>query len=155
MNAGSIISEPGAALHAAAPATRLTILYDERCAFCLRCRDWLATQPCLIEVELLASGSPAAKERYGAVPWIGRELVVVDDLGHVWVGPAAFLMCLWATANHRHHAYLFARPRWAPHAERFFMYISKRRDRWGAWLGRKDRPEDCSWCDDVRIRYGP
>jgi predicted DCC family thiol-disulfide oxidoreductase YuxK len=154
VDAGSVISEPDAALPPAAPATRLTILYDERCAFCLRCRDWLATQPCLIEVDLLPSGSHEAKQRFGAVPWLGRELVVVDDQGHVWVGPAAFLMCLWATARHRHHAYLFARPRWAPHAERFFMYISRRRDRLGAWLG-KDRPDDCSWCDDVRIRYGP
>jgi predicted DCC family thiol-disulfide oxidoreductase YuxK len=130
--------------------SRLTIVYDERCAFCLRCRDWLATQPCLVEVQLLAAGSRAAQERFGAVPWLGRELIVVDDSGHVWVGPAAFLMCLWATARYRHYAYLFSRPRWAPHAERFFRHVSKRRDRWGAWLERQDHADDCSWCDDVR-----
>ena len=57
---------------------RLTILYDERCTFCLRCRDWLATQPCLIPVELLAAGSVGAKRRYGAVAWRGSALAVVD-----------------------------------------------------------------------------
>jgi hypothetical protein len=41
--------------------SKLTVLLDERCAFCLRCRDWLAAQPCLVEVELLPAGSVEAR----------------------------------------------------------------------------------------------
>jgi predicted DCC family thiol-disulfide oxidoreductase YuxK len=133
--------------------TKLTILFDENCTFCLRCRDWLATQPCLVEVDLMPSGSVEARERFGAVPWLGKELVVVDDHGDAWVGPGAFLVCLWATARYRPWSYLLSRPGFSRHTERFFMHVSKRRDRWGAWLSRKD--PDCSYCDDVRVRWDP
>ena len=130
---------------------RLTVLYDERCRFCLRCRDWLLLQPCLVEVELVPAGSAAARERFGAVPWLGTELVVVDDTGQTWIGPAAFLVCLWATVRYRAWSYRLSQPALAPHAERFFMFVSKRRDRWGAWLGRRGRR--CSYCDEVRLRW--
>ena len=127
---------------------RLTVLYDERCAFCLRCRDWLLGQRCLVEVELLPAGSAVAKQRYGAFPMLGDELVVFDDQGRGWVGAAAFLVCLWATVRYRAWAYRFARPHLAPHAERFFRFVSKRRDRWNRWL---DRDDDCTYCDEVRF----
>ena len=129
-------------------ARALTILYDERCEFCRRCRDWLSGQPRLLPVELMAAGSPLARQRYGVVPWLGTELVVVDQDGQVWVGPGAFLMCLWATARYRHWAYLFSRPGWSGHAERFFRRVSKRRDRLGKWLAHMPgADEECSWCD--------
>jgi len=131
---------------------RLTILYDERCAFCLRCRDWLATQPCLVEVELLPSGSDEARARYGSVPWLGNELVVASDEGEVWVGPSAFLMCLWATVRYRSWAFRLSRPGWSRYAERFFVMVSKHRSAWGAWIGRRP-DDDCSWCDDVKTRW--
>ena len=133
---------------------KLTILFDERCAFCVRCRDWLADQPCLVEVEVLPAGSGIAGDRYGAVPWLGDELVVVNEHGQVWVGPAAFLMSLWATARYRPWAYLLSRPGWSSHAERFFIHVSKRRSRYAPWLGRDGEAEDCSYCDDVRLRRG-
>src|ERR671918_2171496 len=122
---------------------RLSVLFDERCAFCRRCRDWLLGQPCLVEVELVPAGAPLARERYGAVPWLGEELVAVDETGRVWVGPGAFLTCLWATARYRPWAFLLARPGFAPLAEAFFRHVSKGRDRWSAWFGRDD--PDCSW----------
>ena len=133
--------------------TKLTILYDESCALCRRARDWLLSQPCLIQVELIPSGSKLAKSRYGALPWLGEELVAVDQSGQAWVGPAAFLTCLWATVRYRPWAYRLAGPRLAPLAERFFLTVSKRRDRWSAWwLGRED--SDCSWCDGLRAGRG-
>ena len=133
--------------------TRLTVLYDERCAFCRRCRDWLLAQPCLVEVELLPAGSAEAHARYGALPWLGKELVAVDDQGHAWVGPAAVLTCLWATVRYRSWAYRLSSPRLAPWAERFFMWVSRRRHLWSPWLDRDD--PDCSWCDQVSLRWGP
>lgn len=132
---------------------RLTVLYDERCGFCRRCRDWLLGQRCLVRVELLPAGSKAVAARYPGVPWLGRELVVVDDLGRVWVGPAAFLACLWATLRYRRWAFLLARPGFARLAERFFLYVSRRRNRWAGWLGRDD--PDCSWCDGLGLFSDP
>ena len=133
--------------------TKLTILYDERCAFCLRCRDWLADQPCLVQVELMPAGSPAARERYGTMPWLGNELIVVDEDGRAWVGSAAFLVCLWATVRYRPWSYLLTRPGFSKYTARFLMHVSKDRGRWGARLGRPE--DDCSWCDDVKLRWDP
>lgn len=130
--------------------TRLTVLYDERCGFCLRCRDWLLSQPCLVEVELLPSGSEEARARYGKLPWLGRELVVVDETGRGWIGPAAFITCLWATARYRPWAYVLSHPRLTPMADRFFLFVSKRRDKLSAWFSRQDR--NCSWCDELRLQ---
>jgi predicted DCC family thiol-disulfide oxidoreductase YuxK len=127
----------------------LTILYDERCAVCRRARDWLLAQPCFVPVRLVPAGSPAVRARYGAVPGLGKELVAVDDNGQAWVGPAAFLTCLWATVRYRPWAYRLAAPALAPFAERFFMFVSKRRDRWSAWLRRDDR--DCTWCEQLQF----
>jgi predicted DCC family thiol-disulfide oxidoreductase YuxK len=135
------------------PASRsLTVLYDERCRFCRRCRDWLLTQRCHLPVELMPAGSEESLRRFGSVPWLRNELVVVDDAGRVWAGPAAFLVCLWATARYRPWAYLLARPQLASHTSRFFRFVSARRDRWSTWFG-KDDP-DCSWCDELRRDWG-
>ena len=128
----------------------LTILFDESCALCRRCRDWLLTQPCLVPVQLLPAGSQEARSRYGDLaPWLGKELVVVDDGGRAWIGPAAFVTCLWATARYRSVSYLLARPTLAPLAERFFLFVSKRRDRFGRWV--EDPDADCSWCEGVMV----
>ncbi|MCA1727523.1 MAG: DUF393 domain-containing protein [Actinobacteria bacterium] len=128
-------------------AQRITILYDERCALCRRVRDWLLAQPCLIQVELLPAGSSEARKRYGDMPWLGEELVVADDQGRVWVGPAAYLTCLWATLRYRSWSYRLSSPRFAPLAERFFRWVTKRRDRFSAWL----EDDDCTWCDQLRV----
>jgi predicted DCC family thiol-disulfide oxidoreductase YuxK len=130
----------------------LVVLYDENCAMCRRARDWLLAQPTLIQLVLVPAGSRAARDRYGTLPWLGQELIVVDDQGRAWVGPAAFLTCLWATVRYRAWAYRLSGPRLAPLAERFFKLVSKRRDRWSAWLGRDD--PDCSWCDELRVGRG-
>lgn len=135
----------GSATGIADPATiRLTVLYDERCGFCLRCRDWLLGQACLLPVDLLPAGSTVARERYGALPWLGNELIVIDDRGRAWLGAAAFVMCLWATARYRAWAYRLARPAFAHHTERFFRFVSKRRDRWSRWF----EGDECAYCDE-------
>jgi predicted DCC family thiol-disulfide oxidoreductase YuxK len=128
--------------------SKLTVVYDERCAFCLRCRDWLATQPVLVAVDLLPAGSSAARARFGAASWLGEALVVADDEGNAWVGPAAFLMCLWATARYRVWSYRLTQPKYERFAERFFLHVSKRRS-YSEWLTRPD--EDCTYCDVLRL----
>lgn len=94
----------------------------------------------------MAAGSPAAIGRYGAVPWRGKELVVVNDRNEVWVGPAAFILCLWATVRYREWSYRLSGPTLAPMAEGFFRAVSKRRMRWSAYLAGEDAPE-CTWCE--------
>jgi predicted DCC family thiol-disulfide oxidoreductase YuxK len=114
---------------------RLTVLYDGTCALCLRCRDFLANSRSLVPLELLPCQSPDARERFGAVPWLGEELVVVSDDGDVWVGPAAFLVAMWALADYREWSYRLSGPALAPLAERFFVAISSQRRQIATLLG--------------------
>jgi len=120
---------------------RLTVLYDESCALCVRCRNWMAEQPAYVELSYLPSGSPEARFRYGSVPWLGAELVVAGDTGDVWVGPAAFLMCLWALRDFREWSYRLSGPAFAPLAERFFHALSSRRRLLAAWFAPAGCPD--------------
>lgn len=124
---------------------RLTVLYDGTCALCLRCRDFLAHARALVPLELLSCQSREARERYGAVPWLGEELVVVSDEGDVWVGPAAFLVAMWALEDYREWSYRLSGPELAPLAERFFVAISSQRRRIASFI-RKPRCEDDGVC---------
>ena len=139
---------------------RLTVLYDGTCALCLRCRDFLAQSRSLVPLELLSCQSPEARERYGAVPWLGEELVVVSDEGDVWVGPAAFLVAMWALADYREWSYRLSGPELAPLAERFFVAISSQRRRIAA-LFRKPRCDEGGVCriphetDDADLSHAP
>ncbi|MCA9589757.1 MAG: DUF393 domain-containing protein [Myxococcales bacterium] len=113
----------------------LTVLYDAGCALCVRAADLLATSPAYVPIELVACASEEARERFGDVPWLGEELVAVSDDGDVWVGPAAFLVCLWALRDYREWAYRLSSEELAPLAERVLVAISARRKGLGAWLG--------------------
>lgn len=126
--------------------SRLTIVYDEHCAVCRRTRDWLLTQPMYVSVEILAAGSPAARSRFGSVPWLRKELVVADDSGNVWAGPAAFLTAMWATRRYRSWSYRLSGEHLAPLAESFFRAVSARRHRWSRFID-DDEPE-CTWCQN-------
>ena len=124
---------------------QLTVLYDGACALCVRCRDFLAVSRTLVPLELLSCQSREARERYGAVPWLGEELVVVSDEGDVWVGSAAFLVSMWALADYREWSYRLSGPELAPLAERFFVTFSSQRKRLATFF-RKPRCEDGDAC---------
>jgi predicted DCC family thiol-disulfide oxidoreductase YuxK len=113
---------------------RLTVLYDASCPICVRCRDWIAGQVAYVEIELLPSACAEARRRYGEVPWLGAELVVVSDQGEVWVGPAAFLVTLWALEEYREWSYRLSGPTFSSMAERFFVALSHRRKCSAGWL---------------------
>jgi predicted DCC family thiol-disulfide oxidoreductase YuxK len=49
----------------------MTVIYDERCAFCRRCRLWLADQATHVPLRFLAAGSADARQRYGGSWWLG------------------------------------------------------------------------------------
>jgi predicted DCC family thiol-disulfide oxidoreductase YuxK len=118
----------------------LTVVYDETCALCHRCRHWLEMQPTLVELEFVAAGSEEARRRYGGLPWLGAELVVASAAGEVWVGPAAFLMALWATEEFRPWSYRLSGRHFAPLAEWFFRTVSSKR-RYLGFLGRDECPD--------------
>jgi predicted DCC family thiol-disulfide oxidoreductase YuxK len=135
---------------------RLTVLYDEQCALCRRCRHWLEHQSTYVPLDFLAAGTPAARERYGEVPWLGAELVVVSEAGDLWVGPAAFLVALWATVDYRRWSYRLSGRALAPLAERFFHLISSNRKRIGAMVGSRDCPDGrCHHRDEQEPAYAP
>jgi predicted DCC family thiol-disulfide oxidoreductase YuxK len=110
----------------------LTVLYDEQCAMCRRSADWLLEQPCFVPMVLLPAGSQRARELYGSLPWFGDQLIVVSDSGEVWAGTAAFLVCLWATAEYRELSLWLSTPGLAPLAERFFRWVSAKRGKLSA-----------------------
>ncbi len=111
---------------AAAAPQKLTVVYDDRCAVCRRCQQWLVRQPAYVELEPVAASSAEAHARFGGLP-LGHELIVADEHGRAWIGPAAFLMCLWALRDWRQWSYRLASPSLASHAERFFVNLSRRR----------------------------
>ena len=84
-------------------------------------------QDLLLPVEFLAAGSPAARERYEDLDWYKVELMVVAEDGRAWVGPAAFLMCMWATKRYRRMSHRFRSPALAPVVETFFHGLSSNR----------------------------
>jgi predicted DCC family thiol-disulfide oxidoreductase YuxK len=115
---------------------KLTVLFDASCALCVRCRDFLAASETFVPLEFVACQSADARQRYGAIPWLGEELVVVNDHGEVWVGASAFLMCLWALRDYREWSYRLSGPLLAPLAERFFVALSAERAKIARFVGK-------------------
>lgn len=123
--------------------TALTVLYDENCNLCRRSAHWLTEQPAYVPIEVLAAGSPAARERYGRVRALGDELVVVADDSRVWWGsPDGFLMCLWALRRWRPWAIRLSRRGLSGLAGALFKRVSTHRAAIGAILG----PPACEDC---------
>jgi predicted DCC family thiol-disulfide oxidoreductase YuxK len=95
---------------------RLTVLYDAGCPLCTRFRDWLLAKPTLVPLALVPAGSHAARIMFPGLDHAAtlQEITVVADTGAVWTGEAAWVLCLWATVEHRGHAEQLARPAWLP-----------------------------------------
>lgn len=124
---------------------RITVLFDPQCALCRRAREWMLGQRAYVEIEFMPATSAEARDRYGSLPWLGDELLVVSNHGQVWVGPAAFITCLWALVEWRPWAFRLSGS-CAGLAERFFVNVSKNR----AFLARFINHE----CEDGLCRIG-
>lgn len=112
------------------PVRSATVLYDPQCALCRRARQWLSAQSQLCRLELLAAGSEEAYLRFPGLDHASttESLTVVADDGRVWQGDDAFLVCLWATREHRPAAVRLATPALRPMARRIFGLISDNRE---------------------------
>lgn len=109
--------------------TKLTVLYDDACGFCTRCRWWLATQPQYVTLDFVPAGSPEAARRFPALRDAGEELTVVDDEGGVYRAADAFIMCLWALVEYRELADELSSVLLKPFARATFALVSGSR-RW-------------------------
>ena len=133
MAAGPVAGAGGLPREVAGPGA-LTVFYDPGCELCRRCRAWLEVQPTWIPLQFVEADGPTARRFVPQVPWLGTELVVVADDGATWIGPAAFLTCLWATRRYRGWSARLAAPAFAPLAERFFHAVSSNRSRLAAFV---------------------
>jgi len=83
---------------------RLYVLFDQECALCQGCRQWLMRQQAFIELHFIPLQSPEIARRFpGLQEWdqmdLREKLVVVSDEGAVYQGQYAWIMCLTRCAN--------------------------------------------------------
>ena len=117
---------------------KLTVLYDATCAFCIRCRHWIADQRHLVPVEFVPRRSAEAERRFPGASSPEDELVVVSDEGAIYRGDSAFLMCLWALEDYREWSLRLAAPAMRPLARRAMEWVSHNRAGFSRWLTRQD-----------------
>ena len=107
----------------------LTVLYDPHCGLCRRVHEWLEGQPKLVPLLLVPVKSHEARSRF---PMLDHEptvndLTVISDEGHVYFGPKAWLMVLWALCRYREWSYRLATPELLPTTRRVVSLISQHR----------------------------
>jgi predicted DCC family thiol-disulfide oxidoreductase YuxK len=125
---GNDIREADLLVDVAVPRS-ITVVYDATCELCRHARRWLEGQKTYVPLQFAAAQDPATRARYGAVPWLGEELVVVADDGRVWVGPAAFITAMWATKRYRNWSYRLSGDTFSGLARHVFHTITAERGR--------------------------
>jgi len=136
------------------PPRRLTVIYDDHCELCIRCSEWLVNQPTYVELRFLPSSDPEVYDLYGELPWYRIELMVVTDTGVAWVGPSAFIMCLWATVKYNRTSYKLSGKSLQPLAERFFHTVSNNRSTVSGMLS-PTRCSDGSCTHEPKMQSSP
>ncbi|MEU9146405.1 DCC1-like thiol-disulfide oxidoreductase family protein [Streptomyces sp. NPDC048349] len=117
----------------------LTVLYDADCPLCVHIRHWLLGQRWLVPLRLLPAASFEARRRYPELDHAStlREITVIGDSGQVWTGTDAFIVCLWALAEHRPKANWLATPAGRPFARAAMFTASK----WRAAVRTESHPQ--------------
>lgn len=106
---------------------RLTVLYDAQCPLCVHLRAWLIRQPQLVPLDCVPAGSEEARRRFPGIDHRGtlEEITVVGDDGAVYQGTDAWIVCLWALAEHRAKANWLATPAGRPVARLTVLAAAK------------------------------
>ncbi len=114
----------------------LYVLYDPDCAFCVRCREWLAAEPTFLELKFLPQRSAEAAVRFPGIEQFqtGGELTVVSDEGAVYQGLNAYIMCLHALQEYRELAARLAQPVLVPFARKAFELVANHRQVISQWV---------------------
>ncbi|MFB7466774.1 thiol-disulfide oxidoreductase DCC family protein [Streptomyces sp. NPDC056224] len=126
----------------------LTVLYDANCPLCVHIRHWLLAQRWLVRLALVPAASYEARRRFPQLDHAStlKEITVVGDSGQVWTGTDAFIVCLWALAEHRPRANWLSTPAGRPFA-RAAMYTASRWRQAVRTDGQPQGPEEPA-CDD-------
>ncbi|MER7520009.1 DCC1-like thiol-disulfide oxidoreductase family protein [Streptomyces sp. NPDC126499] len=113
-----------------APVRHLTVLYDADCPLCVHLRHWLLRQPQLVPLHLVPAGSQEARRRFPALDHAStlREITVVGDGGQIYRSTAAWIVCLWALAEHRPRAHWLATPAGQPFARATVLAAARWRE---------------------------
>ncbi|MGW6456035.1 thiol-disulfide oxidoreductase DCC family protein [Streptomyces sp. NPDC055078] len=121
---------PGRAGRPGVPISALTVLYDAQCSLCVHLRQWLHRQRQLVPLRLVPAGSREARELYPGLdhPRTLREITVIGDRGQIFSGSAAWIVCLWALAEHRPKAHWLATPAGAPFVRATMLAAAKYRE---------------------------
>ena len=121
------------------PVNSLTIFHDSGCGLCRNFRQWLESRALWLPVEFIPFDTREAKRRFHRIDEVGadREIVVLADDGQWWQGPDAWLVCLWATREHRLLSHRLATPLFRPWLRRIVHAISSNRVRISTLLGRR------------------
>jgi len=107
--------------------TTLTVVYDDGCELCRRCRAWLEGAEQLVTIDFAPASDADRLRELGLDPMsapAGDELIVIGDNGAVWIGADAFITCLWALKRHRRLAARLQKPTYRPVAKRAFHALS-------------------------------
>lgn len=88
----------------------LVLLFDESCPLCRTLRTLLSTRRPIVAIHLVGVGSPLAAKLFPDLDLAAaREtLTVVDDVGTLYQGDAAWIVCAWALPGLRGAADHFA-----------------------------------------------
>ena len=105
----------------------LTVVYDANCLLCRRCRQWVLAQEHLVEFRFVAAQDAWVRDWLGPLIPVGDELVVVGGDGTTWVGPDAFIVCLWGLTRYRSLADRLQRPGAKTLAKQAFHLVSSGR----------------------------
>ncbi|MFE5969080.1 thiol-disulfide oxidoreductase DCC family protein [Streptomyces sp. NPDC056463] len=112
------------------PVHRLTVLYDADCPLCVHLRHWLLRQRRLVPLDLVPAASQEARRRFPGLDHEStlREITVIGDRGQVYRSTSAWIVCLWALAEHRPKAHWLATPAGQPFARATVLAAAKWRE---------------------------
>ncbi|MFG2597032.1 thiol-disulfide oxidoreductase DCC family protein [Streptomyces sp. NPDC048462] len=108
---------------------RLTVLYDAQCSLCVHLRQWLMRQRQLVPLDLVPADSAEAHRRFPGLDHSGtlEEITVIGDGGQVYRSTSAWIVCLWALAEHRPRAHWLTTPAGRPFARATVLAAAKYR----------------------------
>lgn len=111
------------------PVERLTVLYDAQCSLCAHVRQWLGGQRQLVPLDLVPADSPEAHRRFPGLDHSGtlEEITVIGDRGQIYRSTSAWIVCLWALAEHRPRAHWLTTPAGRPFARATVLAAAKYR----------------------------
>ena len=116
--------------------TKLFVLYDAQCSFCLRCRQWVAAQPTFLTLVFIPFQSPELIAQFEGIECFrtNGQLLVIGDDGAVYQGSNAFIMLLYALIDYREWAVRLATPALIPFAAQALDLLSSGRQNIPRWL---------------------